>query len=265
MILGYTIYEIAALFFIYGFFGWCIEVIYRGLVEQRFVNSGFLNGPICPIYGVGGAIVVICLTPLENNLPLLFIGSVFLTSALEFVTGFALDKLFRARWWDYTNQPLNLCGYICLVFSLAWGAICVALMKLIHPPVIGLVRIMPFSLGVTIISVLTAVLIADTIVTVIAVNHLTSHMRGMEELAAKIRTVSDNIGEKVYDSAKAVAEKGGEILESDEVQELKNRYEAMALESHILQRRLIKAFPRLRSHSYNDHLEKLREKYKKRR
>ena len=97
MILGYTVYEIIALFFIYGFLGWCIEVIYRGLVEQRFVNSGFLNGPICPIYGVGGAIVVICLTPLENNIPLLFVGSVILTSALELVTGFALDKLFHAQ------------------------------------------------------------------------------------------------------------------------------------------------------------------------
>ncbi len=276
MILGYTIYEIIALFFIYGFLGWCIEVIYRGLVEQRFVNSGFLNGPICPIYGVGGAIVVICLTPLEHNIPLLFVGSVILTSALELVTGFALDKLFHARWWDYSNQPLNLGGYICLLFSLAWGAICVALMKLIHPPILGLVKAIPFALGVTIISVLAAVFIADVVVTVVAINHLTSRMRGMEELAAKIRAVSDGIGEKVYDGAKAVAEKGEEIFDSEEAkerlrkysenaEELKKKYAAIVEEKHLFQHRLIKAFPRMKSHSYNEHLDKLRERYIKRR
>lgn len=74
MILGYSIYELLWLFFIYAFFGWCIEVVFCGLNEGHFINRGFLNGPVCPIYGVGGVIVVLCLTPIKDNIFLLFVG-----------------------------------------------------------------------------------------------------------------------------------------------------------------------------------------------
>lgn len=121
MILGYSIYELLWLFFIYAFFGWCIEVVFCGLNEGHFINRGFLNGPVCPIYGVGGVIVVLCLTPIKDNLFLLFVGSALLTSILELITGFALDKIFHARWWDYTDMPFNIGGYICLKFSIYWG------------------------------------------------------------------------------------------------------------------------------------------------
>ena len=67
MILGYSIYELLWLFFIYAFFGWCIEVVFCGLNEGHFINRGFLNGPVCPIYGVGGVIVVLCLTPIKYS------------------------------------------------------------------------------------------------------------------------------------------------------------------------------------------------------
>ena len=96
MILGYSIYELLWLFFIYAFFGWCIEVVFCGLNEGHFINRGFLNGPVCPIYGVGGVIVVLCLTPIKDNIFLLFVGSALLTSILELITGFALDKIFHA-------------------------------------------------------------------------------------------------------------------------------------------------------------------------
>ena len=118
MILGYSIYELLWLFFIYAFFGWCIEVVFCGLNEGHFINRGFLNGPVCPIYGVGGVIVVLCLTPIKDNIFLLFVGSALLTSILELITGFALDKIFHARWWDYTDMPFNIGGYICLKFSI---------------------------------------------------------------------------------------------------------------------------------------------------
>ena len=129
MILGYSIYELLWLFFIYAFFGWCIEVVFCGLNEGHFINRGFLNGPVCPIYGVGGVIVVLCLTPIKDNIFLLFVGSALLTSILELITGFALDKIFHARWWDYTDMPFNIGGYICLKFSIYWGFVCIALMN----------------------------------------------------------------------------------------------------------------------------------------
>ena len=109
------------IFFVYAFLGWCTEVGYAALRTGRFVNRGFLNGPVCPIYGFGMVIVLFTLEPLAENILLLFLGSVVLTSALEWITGLVLEKLFHQRWWDYSDEPFNVGGYICLRFSLMWG------------------------------------------------------------------------------------------------------------------------------------------------
>ena len=100
-------------FFAYAFLGWCMEVSFAALTSGRFVNRGFLNGPVCPIYGCGAVIVLFCLEPLKDHLFWLFVGSVILTSALEWLTGFVLEKIFHERWWDYSDMPFNLGGYIC--------------------------------------------------------------------------------------------------------------------------------------------------------
>ena len=145
-------YSILWLFLIYAFLGWCAEVCYAALRTGRFVNRGFLNGPVCPIYGFGVLIVLTCLEPLRENLLLLFLGSVVLTSLLEWVTGLLLEKLFHQRWWDYSDQPLNLGGYICLRFSILWGLACLFVVKIVHPSVLLLVRLIPRPLGWTLLA-----------------------------------------------------------------------------------------------------------------
>lgn len=280
MILGYSIYEIAGLFFIYAFLGWCVEVVYCGLSEGHFINRGFLNGPVCPIYGVGGVLVVLCLTPISHNLLALFIGSAILTSILELVTGFALDKIFHTRWWDYSDLPFNIGGYICLKYSVYWGLVCIALMKFIHPAIIDLIRLVPRLLGVILLIIFGVTFVTDIVITVISINKLTKRMELMEEIAGRIHAVSDKIGEGVYGGAVKVKDKGEEIINSEnakefrekrgelkekyekEIAELKEKYAAME-RPHILQRRIIKAFPKMQSHNHNEQLEKLREKFKK--
>ena len=100
--------------------GWCTEVSYAALDRGIFVNRGFLNGPYCPIYGCGVVIVVAVLTPLKDNLLILFIGSFLLTSILEYITGYLLEKVFHNQWWDYSDKPFNIHGYVCLKFSIYW-------------------------------------------------------------------------------------------------------------------------------------------------
>ena len=112
------IYKALCYFFIYGFLGWCCEVIYAAIIDGKFVNRGFLNGPICPIYGFGVLFVLTLLEPIRENFLFLFIGSVILTSVLEFITGFLLEKVFKMKWWDYSNERFNIHGYICLKFSI---------------------------------------------------------------------------------------------------------------------------------------------------
>ncbi|MCH5209834.1 MAG: putative ABC transporter permease [Oscillospiraceae bacterium] len=265
MILGFSIYEIINLFFIYGFLGWCVEVAYCGLECGTFVNRGFLNGPICPIYGVGGVIVVLCLTPICDNIILLFLGSALLTTILELITGFALDKIFHARWWDYSEVPFNLNGYVCLKFSVYWGLVCIALMRGIHPVIFGFVEHIPHFLGVIALVFLAVVFITDAVITVLTINKLTKRMKLMNEIAEKIHSVSDDIGEHVYEGAVHIAHKGEEIRSKhkEELEELKEKYTAMVNERHLLQRRIIKAFPNIRLHKHNEHLDKLKERISK--
>ena len=289
MILGYSIYELLWLFFIYAFFGWCIEVVFCGLNEGHFINRGFLNGPVCPIYGVGGVIVVLCLTPIKDNIFLLFVGSALLTSILELITGFALDKIFHARWWDYTDMPFNIGGYICLKFSIYWGFVCIALMKGIHPVILGFVRFIPHMLGLVAVVFFAAVFVADVIITVITINNLTKRVKLMNDIAKKIHNVSDEVGEHIYYGANDIMKKGIEIYNSENVQEirenlddmkekyehkkeeikskhkddldeLKAKYDNLVKETHIFQKRIIKAFPNLTSRRYEEQLAKLKEK-----
>ena len=104
----YTWFQILWFFFLYGFLGWCTEVAFQAVRQGKFVNRGFVNGPICSIYGFGVLSVLLVLEPLKDNLLILFLGSVVFTSVLEFLTGWVLEKLFHDKWWDYTNRPLNI-------------------------------------------------------------------------------------------------------------------------------------------------------------
>jgi uncharacterized membrane protein len=96
-----TLYNAAWIFLVYAFLGWCTEVVFQAAIRGKFINRGFLNGPVCPIYGFGVLAVIGCLTPLKDNLAVLFFGSVVLTTVLEFITGFVLEKFFCDKWWDY--------------------------------------------------------------------------------------------------------------------------------------------------------------------
>ena len=116
-----NLYFLLFYFIIYAFLGWCTEVVYAALNTGKFVNRGFLNGPICPIYGFGIAAIVAFLAPVSNNPALLFAGSAIITSAIELITGWIMEKAFNTRWWDYSTMPFNIGGYICLKFSIAWG------------------------------------------------------------------------------------------------------------------------------------------------
>ena len=112
------IYELLLYFFIYSFLGWCTEVAFATVKERRFVNRGFLNGPLCPIYGVGVSSVVTLLAGFQDNLLLLYLSSLVLVTVIEGVTGYIMDRIFHHKWWDYTGLPLNIGGYVCLPFPL---------------------------------------------------------------------------------------------------------------------------------------------------
>jgi uncharacterized membrane protein len=120
-------------FLIYSFIGWCIEVTYYFCVKGYYVSRGFLVGPFCCIYGCGGLLIVLFLKRFKHNPVILFVSAAAVTSALEYITGYLLEKFFNNKWWDYSEQPLNLSGYICIKNSLYWGIAAVILLYFIHP------------------------------------------------------------------------------------------------------------------------------------
>ena len=215
------------LFFVYAFLGWCAEVCYAALRTGKFVNRGFLNGPVCPIYGFGMAAVLWALRPLMGNTVLLFLGSVVLTSLLEWLTGFLLEKLFHQRWWDYSDEPFNLGGYICLRFSLYWGLACLFVLKIIHPTVLWGVRAVPRSVGWVLLAVFAAAMAADLAAAVRTVVRMNRQLRQLDELAGRLREVSNDLGEKLAGGVLAGAEAGEDVLEGlDELREAAERRRA---------------------------------------
>lgn len=207
-------YELVWIFIIYAFIGWCTEVSYAALDTGKFVNRGFLNGPYCPIYGCGVVIVVAILTPLQDNLVILFIGSILLTTALEFVTGYILEKVFHNKWWDYSDKPFNVKGYICLKFSIYWGLACTFIMKIVHPAIYKTITWIPFIPGVVILSIFMCVFIVDCCITVSTILKFNKRLKLMDEMAASIRKLSDEIGENIYENVSGVIEKSEEFQEN---------------------------------------------------
>ena len=207
MIMPQNFYELVWIFIIYAFIGWCTEVSYAALDTGKFVNRGFLNGPYCPIYGCGVVIVVAILTPLKENLLILFAGSFLLTSVLEYITGYILEKVFHNKWWDYSDKPFNIKGYVCLKFSIYWGLACTFIMDIIHPIIYAAIRFIPFVLGVVLLSIIMCVFAADCIITVTTILKFNKRLKVMDEMAASIHQLSDEIGENIYENVTDVIEK----------------------------------------------------------
>ncbi len=128
-----NIVDLFILFGAYSFVGWAWESALFTVQERKFVNRGFLNGPLCPIYGVGGLLLVLVLEGSTNNLLVLFFAAIALTTALEYMTAILMEKLFNDKWWDYSTFPLNLKGRISLISSLVFGVMSVLLIKYMHP------------------------------------------------------------------------------------------------------------------------------------
>jgi len=127
------------LFIIYSFIGWTCEVLYCSIYQKKFVNRGFLYGPICPIYGCGALIIFFFLMPLAYNVLLLFFSAMFLMSVLEYFVSWAMEKLFDTKWWDYSHYKFNINGRVCLLNSTLFGVMGVIAVKFVHPMVLKLI------------------------------------------------------------------------------------------------------------------------------
>ena len=198
MEINYTFSQMLWIVLIYSFLGWCSEVAFAAVRRGVFVNRGFLNGPVCPIYGFGVMGVLLVLGPVKDNLALLFFGSMVLTSALEFFIGFVMERFLHDKWWDYSENPFNIKGYICLEFSILWGLACVLVVDVLHPIIFKLICAIPEKPGFWMLLFFTAVLVTDAVLTLVNILKLPGHLRAIDDLEQALTAVSDAIGERVY-------------------------------------------------------------------
>ena len=268
-----SIYYSILYFFVYGFLGWCTEVIFAAFKQHRFVNRGFLNGPICPIYGVGVTLVIACLEAFQSNLLLLYISSVILVTVLEGVTGWAMDKLFHNKGWDYSKLPFNIGGYVCLLFSLIWGVACVFIVYFVHPLIHQVLSLIPHTAGIALIAILGIALLSDMIVTTSAIVKFNQYLERLKHITDELHAISNQIGSELYQNVMHVLdmqESSRQKLDdvklevSEEIRmqivELKTRAQNLGEKVPKPARRLLKAFPKLESRNYKAQLELFRQK-----
>ena len=268
-----SIYYSILYFFVYGFLGWCTEVIFAAFKQHRFVNRGFLNGPICPIYGVGVTLVIACLEAFQSNLLLLYISSVILVTVLEGVTGWAMDKLFHNKWWDYSKLPFNIGGYVCLLFSLIWGVACIFIVYFVHPLIHQVLSLIPHTAGIALIAILGIALLSDIIVTTSAIVKFNQYLERLKHITDELHAISNQIGSELYQTVMHVLDMQDssrqklddvklEVSEEIRMQivELKTRAQNLGEKVPKPARRLLKAFPKLESRNYKAQLELFRQK-----
>lgn len=176
----YDVDTIVLTFFIYSVLGWICEVVYCLVPKKHFVNRGFLFGPYLPIYGFGATFVIVLLEPFYDSWPMVMILSAVITSVLEYITSFLLEKIFKVKLWDYSTYPLNLNGRICALNSTLFALLSLFIIYVINTPVYSFLS----SLNPTLVQILsllvTAVMSADAAV---AVNKMSQFQHAMKEIA----------------------------------------------------------------------------------
>lgn len=288
-------------FFAYSFCGWLMETVLCSIQEKRFVNRGFLNGPLCPIYGCGGALIFLLLLPVRDAIaspflavPLIFIAGVILASAVEYTVSYWMERCFHARWWDYSHCRFNLNGRICLSISLVWGVLATGFVYIVQPLfelVVGwlysLDAHLPLILAVT-FCVLTAV---DAVISVFVARAIGNKLEQMEKLRQLIQEHTEGMKMPSLEDAALWLENAYDRYEERKTEMVTSfraklgEWRSLGLEEwrslvqtvrtqleekrrsllHVpaLQKRMIKAFPKIQWKSGGSTIEELRDYFRK--
>ena len=256
-----NIFELVTYFAIYSFLGWVMESIVRTIAEKKIINTGFLYGPFCPIYGCGAIIMIVLLCNFADNWLVLFLASFVILTLWEYVVGVLLEKIFKTKYWDYSDQKFNFQGRICLTNSLCWGVLGVLFIYYIHPFIEMLIGyIDSFSLKVVVLAFILIFLI-DFIVSVIKVKNIKTTLE-------KIESLNQQIKEKLQEMKKnEKLNKSDKLSKADNVQliveELKKKRDRILRRLYRRVYRLKKAFPAINTKEIAEVLNKKIELRKK--
>lgn len=188
----YEFLFIFTMFIIYSFAGWLMETIGISIFNKHFTSRGFLIGPYCPVYGVGAIAMILFLKRYLNDPITLFFMALILTSFIEYITSFLMEKLFNARWWDYSHRKFNINGRVCIINSIGFGVLGLFLLYIIEPFTVDLLYKIPKQLLIIISILLLIVFIVDIIISFNIVFKIKANTRfikkdNTEEITKKVR------------------------------------------------------------------------------
>ena len=293
MICGMTYFQICLYFLVYSFGGWVVEVIFHAVALGKVINRGFLNGPVCPVYGFGVLSVFALLNTIQSgghqmSEGMIFVFGFVLATAVELIAGWLLDVCFHARWWDYSDKPLNFHGYICMEFSLIWGLAIVMVVKVFQKYVESQASHIPATWEWVVIAILYAVYLTDFIVTVAVIRGLNKKLTRLDKVRSDLRIVSDRLSDTLatttIDTAQRVGEgkvqvalAKAEFLDATAAQkeksiemlrvkraELQAQFDELSnsITNHTVvgQGRIIKAFPKMKHRDYSELIQELKKR-----
>ncbi|WP_168190087.1 putative ABC transporter permease [Caloramator sp. E03] len=247
-------YYIFYSFIVYSFFGWIIEVIFHLYKDKKFINRGFLFGPVCPIYGVSAVFFIVFLSRF-NNIIFIFLGGAVLASAIEIVTGYLMEVMFNAKWWDYSNEKFNIKGYVCLKFSFIWGALAVFFIKFLNPLISKIVYYFIENFGESLYSFIFGGFIVDIVLTLNSLIAFRSFFKELQDILLEIKSNVDNLKENL---AFDVKEKIEERI--DNLNGLKERLIGRINKRHIY---LMKAYPHMKSKKFDLAIDDIKKRFEK--
>jgi len=254
-------------FIVYSFLGWICETIYCSILDKKYINRGFLKGPFCPIYGVGALMVITILNPVADNIILLFFSGMIFTSILEYMTGFLLEVLFNLKWWDYSGYKFNIQGRVCLLNSILFGILSVITVNYINPVITKLIASIPLSYSVWGTGILIIFFLLDTIITVLKVLQLGGKLQEMNVLYQELKEKSEiykDIVQQNIDKVDELIEHEHEKIAhvKEQINRIKLKLEDAILKNKSVSKRIIKAFPNIKSIKYQHSLDRLKEELK---
>lgn len=234
---------------VYSVIGWAYESALCSIKEGELINRGFLNGPVCPVYGFGALASIVFLYQRTDSLLLLFLAGMLLSCTVEYITAVLLEKIFNTKWWDYSNYRFNLHGRISLLGAVVFGILSVLLVKYIHPVVSGFILGLPFR-----------VLLASSLAAfIILMTDLYFTVRHLLLLNGRLQEIQYAINCFVGQYAKRAGTLKDSLLDKFEESDFySDRIKILFSLSRFQNIRLARAFPRLKSVKYNDAWQKLK-------
>lgn len=278
--IDYSLYQLFLMFCFWSFIGWCIEVVDMTYETGEYQNRGFLNMPLCPIEGFGMIMVSIFFRPIANTFFPLFLASTALCTGFELFVGWGMEKLFHARWWDYSHMKYNYKGYICLRNSLFFGFGCVFCLRVVTPLLLGAIDSLPIKIGLGIVIIMAVLIAVDTVSSFAAAFNLTRRIRRLDEISGlllalsvktgkklaagtlRVKSNAERVTEKVQDVKENVTERVQDINESSSarLEQLQIEFDRLLSERDEAAERLLTAFPRMKAGKYSESLRLLRSK-----